>query len=273
MSIRVAMVQMEIAFADPDTNRRRAAEWIAKAARQGADVVVLPETWNVGFFPENAAELADPDGEPGRSLLAQGARQNRVHVIGGSLAELQGGEVYNTTYVFDRQGRQVSHYRKTHLFTFAGENDYFQAGHETGLFELDGVRFGHTICYDIRFPELLRTLALDGAQVVVAPAEWPLKRLDHWRILLRARAIENQFFMVGVNASGTNGKGLQWAGHSACIDPWGVYLAEAGQGEDLLVAELDLSMVREIRETLNVFRDRRPELYRLNRRFPGDSGE
>ncbi len=272
MPLKIALLQIEVTLGNPGANRHRAGAAIQQAAARGADAVILPEMWNTGFFPENVREVADIRGEPGRGLLAGWARQHRVHIFGGSLAEVWEGRVYNTACVYNPDGELVLSYRKAHLFTLAREHLYFHAGGEIVVGDLAGLRFGLALCYDLRFPEFMRTLALHGAQVLVVPAQWPASRREHWRTLLRARAIENQCFVMGVNASGRTGTGQEWAGHSAALDPWGEYLAEAGAGEEILLADVEARVVQEIRSNLNVFRDRRPELYRWPGLEPDQGG-
>lgn len=261
MPLKIALLQIEVTLGSPGANRRRAGAAIQQAASRGAGAVILPEMWNTGFFPENVREVADQRGEPGRSLLSGWARQHGVYIFGGSLAEVWEGRVYNTACVYGPDGELMQSYRKAHLFTLAREHLYFHPGGEILVGDLADLRFGLALCYDLRFPEYIRTLALHGAQLLVIPAQWPAARREHWRTLLRARAIENQCFVMGVNASGRTGAGQPWAGHSAALDPWGEYLAEAGEGEEMLLADVEARVVREIRSSINVFRDRRPELY------------
>lgn len=258
--MKIACVQMNTVLADPDRNFDRACRLIRQAAaRHAPDVIVLPEMWNLGFFPrEGLAELADRDGQRTRQVLGGLAAELGVNLVAGSVAEVRDGRVYNTAHVFDRAGQCVYRYDKTHLFSPAGEPEFFTAGDRYGVFRLDGVPCGLILCYDLRFPELTRSLRLEGADVLFIPAQWPAARLTHLEILTRARAIENQMFAVLVNACGA------CAGHSALIDPWGEPLAAAGDGEELLAAELRPEVLAEIRGSINVFRDRRPELYRLD---------
>lgn len=258
--MKICAVQMDTLMADRAANQRKAETLIALAAGHGPDVLVLPELWDLGFYPANALELGDEDGKEAQAFLSALAAKHRVNIIGGSIVRLHQGKIWNTSYVFSRQGTLISTYDKTHLFSPSKEHENFEAGETLARYELDGVPVGQVICYDLRFGELVRTLALGGIKVLFAPAAWPIPRLNHWRLLAQARAVENQMFVVAVNTVGTVNN-LTFCGHSIMVDPWGEIISEAGGGEQLLLGELDLSVIADIRERINVFRDRRPELY------------
>jgi omega-amidase len=262
--MRVSLIQMDIAIGEPEINRARALEWMENAvnAESKPDVIVLPEMWNTGYALERIGELADRCGEPTKGLISEFARKHRVNVVAGSVADMAEANrgVANTIYVFDREGRIVSDYSKLHLFRLMEEEKYLAAGERAGDFELDGALAGMMICYDIRFPELSRKLALGGAKVLFVPAEWPNPRLHHWRTLLMARAIENQMYVVACNRVGVS-RGTEFFGHSMVISPWGEVLAEGGEAEEVVTADLDLAEVDRVRKTIPVFEDRRPELY------------
>ena len=170
--------------------------------------------------------------------------------------------MYNTAYVFDRQGARLAAYDKTHLFTPMGEHEHYAAGDHLTTFSLDGHKCGLLICYDLRFPELFRTLALQGVELLLLPAQWPAARRYHWETLTAARAIENQFFLAACNSCGTAGKTV-FGGASRILGPRGELLAAAGASEEIVTAALDFSVLAEVRNSINVFHDRRPELYRL----------
>mgnify|MGYP000306645884 CR=1 FL=1 len=260
--MRIALLQMNVVLGEPETNRSKVEQMVEEAVKEKPDVIVLPETWNTGFFPENVVELADVKGEPACSLLSRLARENNVNIVGGSISNNVDGKVYNTNYVFNRKGELVSEYRKIHLFSPSGEHNYFEHGREISIYEIDGVKAATVICYDIRFVELIRTLALKGIEILFVPAQWPHPRLEHWRTLLKARAIENQMFVAAVNGVGEAGK-LEFCGTSMLLDPWGKVIAGAEEDEGIITGEIDLSIIKDIRERINVFRDRRPEVYEL----------
>ncbi len=259
--MRITCIQMNMLAARPAENFDRAEELIRQALNEKPDVIVLPETWNTGFFPREGLEsLADRDGEKVKARIGALARENRVNIVAGSVANLRDGKVFNTAYVFDREGRCVAEYDKTHLFTPMGEDDYFAKGGRLAAFELDGIKCGVIICYDIRFPELTRTLALGGLDILFVPSQWPDVRIPHLLALTQARAIENQMFTVSCNSCGSYGDTV-YGGCSSIRDPWGETLAKAGAGEELITADCDPGILKNIRGTINVFRDRRPELY------------
>ena len=251
---------MDIAFGDPATNRARAREQIEQAAAAGTDLIILPEMWNTGYSLENIRDIADRNGQETIALMSELAKKHQINIHAGSVADLRDGEVYNTTYLFDRQGQVVGQYSKIHLFRLMDEEKYLQAGGDIGLFQFDGVQLGTMICYDLRFPELTRTMSLGGAQVVFLPAEWPYPRLNHWRHLQIARAIENQMFVVSVNRVGKAGD-TEFFGHSMVVDPWGEVLFEADDKAGIHHVTIDLGVVPEIRQRIPIFEDRRPELY------------
>ena len=260
-TMRVTCIQMNMLSEEPGENFVKAEKLIREAAACKPDVIVLPETWNTGFFPkETLHSIADRDGAAVKRMIGSLAKEYGINIVAGSVANLKNGKIYNTAYVFDRTGRVIAEYDKTHLFTPMGEDKHFEKGDHLSPFELDGVKCGLIICYDIRFPELTRTYALEGLDVLFIPAQWPAVRIPHLTALSKARAIENQMFTVTCNSCGTAGKTV-YGGHSTIFDPWGELKAEAGPEEETISAELDLSILKNIRETINVFRDRRPELY------------
>lgn len=263
--MKVAALQLDVALGDRPANFAKADQKIAEAMAGKPDVIVLPELWDLGFFPKNALELGDIDGKLAQEFLQEQAKKHHVNIVGGSIVCRKGDQIFNTQYVYDRSGEKISEYSKVHLFSPSGEHLAFEAGDQLSIYELDGVKVGSIICYDLRFGEWVRMNALAGAQVLFAPAAWPHPRLNHWRLLSQVRAIENQFFVVSVNHSG-QAYALDFCGHSQMVDPWGEVISEAGDGEEILFGELDFSVIEDIRERINVFRDRRPELYKLETR-------
>lgn len=258
--MKVSCIQMNMKLSDPVRNFDRAEQLILKAS-EGSDVVVLPETWNAGFFPrEDLARYADEDGRQVKERISALARKCSVNIVAGSVVNRKAGGIYNSAYIFDRNGTEIGEYDKTHLFTPMEEHRYFQKGDHLTAFELDGVRCGIIICYDIRFPELTRTYAVKGLDMLFVVSQWPRIRIPHLLALSKARAIENQMFVVCCNSCGTAGETV-YGGNSSIHDPWGETLALAGSGEEILTADCDLSIVKGIRDSINVFRDRRPELY------------
>ena len=177
---KISCVQFDMKFCDPDENFARVRKLITDAASDGADIIVLPETWNTGFFPrENLPSLCDTDGQRTKSEIGALAKQLGVNIVAGSVANLKSGKVYNTAYVFDRSGKVVAEYDKTHLFTPMDEHKYFEKGDHTCRFTLDGLNCGIIICYDIRFPELTRAMTVEGVDILFVVSQWPLVRKEH----------------------------------------------------------------------------------------------
>lgn len=260
--MKISCIQMDMKLGAVEENFDRAKRLIRAAAQESPDAIVLPETWNTGFFPrENLASLCDRDCARVKDELGALAAELQVNLVAGSVSNLREGRVYNTACIFDRAGRCVAQYDKTHLFTPMGEHEFYTPGDHVCRFQLDGAQCGLITCYDVRFPELTRMLALAGTEVLFVVAQWPLARAEHLTALVKARAIENQMFAVCCNSCGTAGE-TKYAGASAIVDPWGRTLAQAGGQETIITAACDLSVVDEIRQSINVFRDRRPELYK-----------
>lgn len=254
--MRIVLIQMNVAFGQTEENFSRAAGLLEQAAATGADVILLPELWNTGFFPaENLSGLADPDGGRVNALCAAFAASHGVHLISGSAAVLRDGNVYNTAYVFNREGAALCAYDKLHLFSPMGETDFFTPGEHLGLFQLDGVNCGVEICYDLRFPEQAQAMALRGMDVMFLCAQWPVQRLDHLHTLAKARAIENQCFVVVCNGCGA-APGTRFGGGSCVFSPLGETLCMADGTEQIISAELDLSVLDGIRKAIPVFQDR-----------------
>ncbi len=258
--MKVSLLQLDITLADRDHNADTVTRRFDEAMAAGPDVVVLPELWDFGFYPKNALELGDVGGEWSRDFLGSLARRYNVNLVGGSIINRDGDTIRNTSLVFDRTGNEVARYDKVHLFSPTRENERFQSGDRPVLFTLDGVRCGVVICYDIRFPEFIRHYALSGAEVLFVPAAWPHPRSGHWRLLNIARAVENQFFVAAVNQCGPVGK-TSFCGGSLLVDPWGEVLAEGGGNEAIVQADFDLNVIPDVRERINVYRDRRPDIY------------
>lgn len=262
--MKISCIQMDMQLGAVEENFAHAAALVRAAVdADQPDVVVLPETWNTGFFPQDLASCADRDGERTKAVFSALAKELNVNIVCGSVANRKKGGIYNTAYVFDRSGEVAAEYDKIHLFTYAKEEEHFQPGDHLCRFTLDGQRCALIICYDLRFPELTRTLAVEGLDLLFVPAQWPDKRSMHLQTLARARAIENQMFLVLCNSVGTAGS-TRCGGGSAVIDPWGEYLAWARDEEEVITAEADFGVLKGIRNGINVFRDRRPELYHIS---------
>lgn len=253
---------MDIALGDKEKNLASALRMADEASRRGADLLVLPELFTTGYCLDQAEALAEtPKGHSVR-LLRDLAARFRLFLVAGSLLERRGNRIYNTTPVIGKDGRLFGYYDKTHLFPPFQEDRYLAPGADLPIFKTDLGVFGIVICFDIRFPELARSLALAGAQVLFCPAEFPAERTAIWATLLRARAIENQIFVVGCNRVGSDGKHT-YGGRSAIIDPEGKTLAQANASAQLISATIDLGQVTDTQEQLPLNKYRRKGLYRL----------
>lgn len=254
---------MNIELGRPDINFAHAKQLICDAVKEKTDVLVLPETWNTGFFPkDNLAEISCNDGIEVKEQIGRLAREYGVNIVAGSVSNVKQGGVYNTAFVFNRKGECVAEYDKTHLFTPLCEDKYYTAGDRLCRFELDGVKCGIIICYDLRFPEFTRTLGLSNIDMLFIVSQWPKARTFHLRTLSTARAIENQIFVACCNSCG-RALDTVFGGNSAIINPLGETLALAGETEEIISAECDMNILNEIRKSIPVFRDRRQELYDL----------
>lgn len=255
--LKAAAIQFNVQPGDLDANLAYVREALGRAAGQGASLAVLPEMWSSGFDYKNLNALALRSGEIVDELLELSRKLKLVIV--GSLPEPNGEKVFNTIHVIDN-GALAGVYRKLHLFSLLGEDRAFSGGDRWLLADTSIGKIGVIICYDLRFPELSRRLALEGAQVICVPAQWPKPRQEHWRTLLRARAIENQLFVVSCNACGRIGK-LDFFGMSMIIDPKGEVLAEAGEEQCEISGGLDMQEMLDWRAQIPCFNDRKPEYY------------
>lgn len=258
--VRVGLIQSDIAFGNPDANYAAFGEKMKEAVKQKAEFIILPEMWTTAYDLKRIQEIGDPEGKRTKEFLQTFAREHDVTIVGGSIAQIKDGKVYNTAYAVNNKGEVVAEYSKIHLFRVMHEDKYLTGGNQFASFPYKNTKVGMTICYDIRFPELARRYALDGAGILVNSAEWPHPRLHHWRTLMQARAIENQMFVIACNRVGISGK-TEFFGHSMVVDPWGEIIAEGGEDEEILIAEIDLNLIEEVRNKIPVFSDRREDMY------------
>lgn len=262
--MRYAICQIELVPGKPKVNYELIEQWTHVVMKQDEKptILVLPEMWTTAYTLPDLSELAEHHLETTLPFLKRLATEYDVHFIGGSVANQRDGKIYNTALVVNRHGELVYQYDKVHLVPMLQEPDYLQEGKSLAhVFELDGVKMGVIICYDLRFPELARSLALEGAQVLHIVAEWPEARTTHWSALQIARAIENQYYVVSSNVIGSH-DGVTFAGYSMVVDPWGNILAQAGKDkEETLTVSLQLDQVPKVRKDVPVFSSRRPDLY------------
>lgn len=259
-NLKISLGQMDVRVGNVTSNLATVNAMTAAAAKEGSDLIVFPELWSTGYDLQSAAVYATGTNEGMFSEVAAIARENSIEVVGSLLSVLGEGRYGNTAVYFDKSGSNRGEYSKIHLFRLMSEDQYLTAGSRLTFVDTAWSRLGLAICYDLRFPELFRHYALGGAGLVILPAEWPNPRKKHWLTLLQARAIENQMFIIACNRVGSSGE-TSFFGHSCIIDPWGEFVVLADENEGIWTAEIDLSMVPEIRKKIPVFDDRRPDLY------------
>lgn len=262
--MKLAIAQVDCQVGDLAANTKMMLEYVGEAAANACDVVVLPEMTDTGYLmPVVVEKAAAWESDAPFGALREAAAENSIHVVAG-LSERDGNTVYNGIATLGPTGELVTKYRKTHLVTVEPmfEHHHLGSGDELVVGPLAGTQAGYMTCYDLRFPEVARCLALDGAQMIVLPAAFPRVRLTHWTTLIQARAIENQVFVVAANRVGSDGPGLTFCGASRVVDPYGTIVASASEiDETLLVTEIDLERVQRTRARMQVMKDRRPELY------------
>lgn len=265
---KIALCQLLGSF-DKNESRATVKKFVTEAAQAGADVVVLPEMWDCPYANEYFREYAEPeDGETVQFMSAL-AKELGIYLIGGSISELDDDKVYNTSFSFDRDGNIIGKHRKTHLFDIdvAGgirfmESDTLTQGESATIIDTEFGKIGVAICFDVRFPELFRRMALDGAKLIVLPAAFNMTTGPaHWDLTMRARALDNQVYFAACSpARDEEGVYVAW-GNSCVVSPWGEFKAHADAEECILYADIDLDYVDSIRNQLPLLKARRPELY------------
>ncbi|MEO8287357.1 MAG: carbon-nitrogen family hydrolase [Chloroflexota bacterium] len=251
-ALRVAAIQMQVVSGEPKKNIVRAEALLHEAASQGAQAALLPELWTTGYSLDRFDTLAEEYGSSTLQFLRDTAANLNMAIIGGSFPVKQQDGVYSTCPMIGPDGALLASYSKEHLFPLLKEPDYLRPGSPGRVTTTPLGKWSSLICFDIRFPESARQLAYTGARILWVPAEWPHPRLEHWRTLLRARAIENQLFVVAANRCG-HGDNSHWCGHSTIIDPWGTILAEAEEEEIILLSDLDMTQVDAVRARIPCF--------------------
>ncbi|MDO5562181.1 MAG: carbon-nitrogen family hydrolase [Synergistaceae bacterium] len=261
--IRIGVAQIDVKIGDREANYRRVEKWMEEYYTPSATetVVILPEIWDVGYAIEEPKKYGDPDAKQAIEFLGSLAKKYNVWFAGGSVLAQTAEGAFNRALVINPKGEYVNHYDKAHLIPLMDEDKYLKDGKRECLFDVAGLTAGCVICYDLRFCEWLRLYALHGAKVLFISAEWPTIRIDHWRALLKARAIENMMYVVACNRVG-NSKNTEFGGHSVILDPWGEIVYEAGKNEAGAFIEINPEQVQQIRDHLKVFEVRHPELYK-----------
>ena len=270
--IKIAAIQMPT-VADKMENVRTVKTYLEKIKDENPDFVILPEMFCCPYQTENFPIYAEKEGEPVWQQLSGYAKQYGIYLIGGSMPEKDAeGNVYNTSYIFDREGKQIGKHRKVHLFdidvkggqTFK-ESDTLTAGDSDTVFDTEFGKIGVMLCFDIRFPELSRMMVNDGAKVIFVPAAFNMTTGPaHWELSFRTRALDNQIYMVGCAPARDVSAGYISWGHSIVTDPWGRVIGMLDENEGILLAELDMDYEEQVREELPLLKSRRKDIYQLS---------
>ena len=260
--LRLAIAQIDLAIGERESNFEKVERTLQTnwTKSDTPTAVILPEMWDVGYIIEESQKYGDKDASMAAEFLGTIALKYNCWFTGGSVLALTENGAVNRAMVVDPSGEYVASYDKTHLIPLIDEKKYLWPGDRRTHFDLSGIPAALAICYDLRFPELTRLYATEGAELQFFSAEWPISRIDHWCTLLKARAIENMMFVAACNRVGRV-NGTTFGGHSMVIDPWGKILYEGGTEEDFVFVEIDTSQVKKARDFLRVFEMRRPELY------------
>ncbi len=255
---KAGIVQFDVRLGNIESNLSSVLKGIDQLKALNAKIVLLPEMWSCGFDNKSLGEHAEKTDNIIDKLIRIASRYNMI--IAGSLPESSGNDIFNTMYLIDGNRGLINTYRKIHLFSHTQEDKYFCAGNRAVVCETSVGPVGLMICYDLRFPELCRVLTLSGALLVLTSAQWPLERITHWDILLRARAIENQIFMVAANRCGMENS-IEYGGRSLLVSPFGEILAKATDRECILSSEIDLAQLSEFRRKIPCLNERAPDTY------------
>ena len=257
--MKVAAAQMDIIWHDRSANYKKARQMAAQAKEAGAELLILPEMFATGFSMDTSITPESLDGLT-PTLLRTLARELGLAVVGGFVLARDSGGPQNVSLAVDRNGKDLALYAKIHQIGLLGENESYQPGDWPVPFSLGELNAVCFVCYDLRFPELFR-LVVDRCELIMIIASWPAVRQPHWDLFLRVRAVESQCFVVGVNRVGSGGD-LNFIGGSAVIDPLGQVIAHGGDKETLMVADIDLAKVAEVRSTMPFLKDRKPHLFK-----------
>lgn len=247
---KVSLLQMNIVSGAVEHNLRVAMSLMEKALAEKPQVIVLPEMWSTDFLKISERKLAESTKLVLRKLKDFSAK-NKVYIL-GSLPELEKNKLFNTFFITSPEGEIVGKYRKNNLFKLTAEHLAYAAGKDSLVLATPFGKWGAAICFDIRFPGFIHELAKKDTEILFVSAQWPIDRKEHWETLLRARAIENQMYVVGVNRVGKS-NGLEYPGTSLVFDPWGDILAEGSTGEEIITCQLDLNKIKEVRKKLPMF--------------------
>jgi nitrilase/cyanide hydratase and apolipoprotein N-acyltransferase len=266
--MKVAILQMDVKiahnFADCEQNFIHARELIDRALKCGVDVAVLPEAFNTGFNTAKFKELVDTNAAHTKKFLSEISQKSGAVLIGGAINSKR-DKIYNSAFIY-QNGTEILRYDKIHAFSLAQENEIVSGGDKLGICEIKfknrAVKIGVAVCYDLRFCEIFRALALRGAQIIFVIAQFAQSRIEHFITLVRARAIENQIFICAVNGCGDTGQGESFGGNSMLINPYGEIVARLGKKEVVKIARADLNEILKFRAKMDFLKDMKPEIYK-----------
>ncbi len=270
-NIKVAICQMEV-VESKEKNLKKAEAMIKEAWRNNSELVVLPEMFNCPYSNKFFPTYAETNDGPTVKLLSDLAKKLGIYIVGGSIPEKENNKVYNTSFIFDRKGNIIARHRKIHLFdidvkngiTFK-ESDTLSFGNEITVFDTEFCKIGVAICYDMRFPELMRLMALKGAEIIIVPAAFNMTTGPaHWHTLGKIRALDNQVFFIAASPSRNKESVYVAYGHSMIASPWGDVISEANEKEMILYGELNLEKVKKVREELPLLKHMRLDLYNID---------
>ena len=261
LKITAATIQFDMKLGKPEENLEKAINLILRAkSEHKCDIVLLPEMWTTGYDLNNISILATRYSNDFLIQLKNVCKEKSINLVAGSIPVIEDNRLYNRSICIDNNGKLVHSYDKVHLFSLMNEEKYFSNGSSVKIFDIMSIKSAVAICYDLRFSGLFSSYAKMGASIIFIPAEWPLPRLNHWRTLLIARAIEFQCFIVAANRTGSDSK-HSYFGHSMIIDPWGEILAEAGTDEEISSSVIDIEKIQTVRKSITNLSDIREDLY------------
>lgn len=269
-NLKIALIQMDV-VKDKEENLRKARELIDKASNSGAKLVVLPEIFNGPYNMNLFMKYSESFPGPSTDMLSRAAKENNITLVGGSITEKDGDYLYNTSFVFGPDGRLIGKHRKVHLFdvdikgkiTFK-ESDIFTPGNDITVIDTEFGRIGVCICYDIRFPELARIMAMRGAEIIIVPAAFNTTTGPaHWHTTGRQRAVDNQVYYAICSPARTKGRGYKAYGHTMMVDPWGKIMGEASIEEEIIFGEIDFQEIHRIRQELPLLNHLRNDIYEI----------
>ena len=268
MKVKIAICQVKVLH-KKGLNLKKASAMIKESAKNGAEIIILPEMFNCPYYNKYFPIFAEYYPGESTQLLSSLARELSVYIVGGSIPEKENGNIYNTSYTFNRSGNLIGRHRKIHLFdvdirnsiTFK-ESDTITAGKNITVFDTEFCKIGLAICYDMRFPELIRKMTLQGAKIIIIPAAFNMTTGPaHWHLTSRSRALDNQIYFIGASPARNRKAEYIAYGHSLVVDPWGTITAEAGSGEQILYGNIDLDSIDKVRNQLPLLKHRREDIY------------